>query len=76
MASAIATSVRSFINTPVPCEVLNAFGQWVAGYELLRFCDDGLLLIRSSRTGNVRKMPLESWRDPVEEFILGAATGS
>ena len=75
MASAIATTSCSTISSsPVPCEVLTASGSWVGGYELLRFCDDGMLTIRSTHTGAVRQLPLERWRDPVEEALLEAAT--
>lgn len=73
MASAIATDYHPTIHAPVPCEVLNASGRWVGGYELLSFCDDGLLTIRSTRTGAVRQLPPERWRDPVEEALLAAA---
>jgi len=74
MASAIATDCPAVSHSPVPCEVLSASGRWVGGYELLRFCDDGLLTIRSTHTGAVRQMPPERWRDPVEEALLEAAT--
>lgn len=74
MASAIATDCTTVSHSPVPCEVLSASGRWVGGYELLRFCDDGLLTIRSTRTGAVRQMPPERWRDPLEESLLEAAT--
>ena len=73
MASAIATDHVSISNTPVPCEVRNASGQWICGYELLRFCDNGLLSIRSTHTGDVRQLPLECWRDPAEEALLEAS---
>lgn len=74
MASAIATDIHTISHSPVPCEVLSPSGRWVGGYELLRFCDDGLLTIRSTHTGAVRQMPPERWRDPVEEALLEAAT--
>ena len=78
MATAIATGCTTACtvvsSAPVPCEVLSASGRWVGGYELLRFCDDGLLTIRSPRTGAVRQLPPERWRDPVEEALLEAAT--
>lgn len=54
--------------------MLSASGRWVGGYELLRFCDDGLLTIRSTRTGAIRQLPPERWRDPIEEALLKAAT--
>lgn len=60
-------------HAPVPCEVLNNAGHWVSGYELLCFRDDGLLTIRSTRTGAIRHLPADSWRDPVEEDLLEAA---
>jgi hypothetical protein len=59
---------------PVPCQVLNTSGTWIGGYELLRFCDDGLLTIRSTRTGAIRQLPPERWRDPIEQTLLEAAT--
>lgn len=75
MAAAIVTNACTPVSSsPVPCEVLSASGRWVGGYELLRFCDDGLLTIRSTRTGAVRQMPPERWRDPLEESLLEAAT--
>jgi hypothetical protein len=75
MASAIATTTCTAVSPPpVPCEVLSASGRWVGGYELLRFCDDGLLTIRSTRTGAVRQLPPERWRDPAEEALLQAAS--
>jgi hypothetical protein len=75
MASAIATTACSPVSSsPVPCEVLSASGRWVGGYELLRFSDDGTLTIRSTRTGVVRQLPPERWRDPAEEALLEAAT--
>ena len=70
MASAIATDHVSVSHPPVPCEVLSALGRWVGGYELLRFCDNGLLSIRSTHTGDVRQLPLECWRDPAEDALL------
>ena len=73
MASAIATDHVSISYPPVPCEVRNASGQWICGYELLRFCDNGLLSIRSTHTGDVRQLPLECWRDPAEEALLEAS---
>lgn len=73
MAPAIATTLSTAVSSsPVPCEVLSASGRWVGGYELLRFCDDGLLTIRSTRTGVVRQLPPERWRDPAEEALLEA----
>jgi hypothetical protein len=75
MAFAIATGCTAVSPAPVPCEVLSASGRWVDGYELLRFCDDGLLTIRSTRTGAVRQLPPERWRDPIEQALLEAATG-
>ena len=74
MASGIATTSTAISNSPVPCEVLSASGRWVSGYELLRFCDDGLVTIRSTRTGAVRQLPPERWRDPIEQALLEAAT--
>ncbi|MBM5825896.1 MAG: hypothetical protein FJ054_11185 [Cyanobacteria bacterium M_surface_10_m2_119] len=75
MAPAIATTACAPVSSsPVPCEVLSASGRWVGGYELLRFCDDGLLTIRSTRTGAIRQLPPERWRDPIEEALLKAAT--
>ena len=73
MASAIATDQVSISDPPVPCEVRNASGQWICGYELLRFCDNGLLSIRSTHTGDVRQLPAKRWRDPTEEAILQAS---
>jgi hypothetical protein len=74
MAAAIATTCTTASHSPVPCEVLSPSGRWVGGYELLRFCDNGLLSIRSTRTGAVRQLPPERWRDPVEEALLEPAT--
>ena len=74
MASASASDIQTISQTPVPCEVLTASGRWVGGYELLRFCDDGLLTIRGTRTGVVRQLPPERWRDTVEEALLEAAS--
>ena len=73
MASAIATTCAAVSSAPVPCEVLSTSGQWICGYELLRFCDNGLLSIRSTHTGDVRQLPLECWRDPAEEALLEAS---
>jgi len=74
MASAIANDCTAVSHLPVPCEVLSASGRWVSGYELLRFCNDGLLTIRSIRTGAVQQLPPERWRDPIEETLLEAAS--
>ena len=73
MASAIATDHVSFSHPPVPYEVRNASGQWICGYELLRFCDNGLHSIRSTHTGDVRQLPPERWRDPAERAVLEAS---
>jgi len=75
MASAIATDHASVSHPPVPCEVRNASGQWICGYELLRFCDNGLLSIRSTHTGDFRQLPAERWRDPAEEALPQASPG-
>ena len=74
MACAIATDCQPVSHSAVPCQVLNASGRWVDGYELLRFCDDGLLTIRSIRTGAIRQLPPKRWRDPAEEALLTAAS--
>jgi hypothetical protein len=78
MATAIATgctaACTAVSSAPVPCEVLSSSGRWVDGYELLHFCDDGQLTIRSTRTGAVRQLPPERWRDPIEQALLEAAT--
>ena len=73
MASAIATDHVSISYPPVPCEVRNASGQWICGYELLHFCDNGMLSIRSTHTGDVRQLTPERWRDPAEEALLEAS---
>jgi hypothetical protein len=74
VASAITTTCTTVSHSPVPCEVLSPSGRWVGGYELLRFCNDGLLTIRSLHTGALQQLPPERWRDPVEEALLEAAT--
>lgn len=56
----------------IQCEVLNNAGCWIAGYQLLRFGDDGLLTIRSIRTGATRQLPPQRWRDPLEVAALAA----
>jgi len=75
MAPAIATDHINISHSAVPCEVLNASGHWISGYELLHFCDNGLLTIRSTHTGDVEQLPPERWRDPVEEAVLNAISG-
>jgi hypothetical protein len=44
---------------------LGATGRWFPGFEVLGFGADGLTSIRSSRTGAVRRLPPNLWRDPV-----------
>ncbi len=73
MTDTVNGATRNHHSAPVPCEVLNAAGQWISGYELLGFRDDGLLTIRSTRTGAVRQQPPERWRDPIEVALLEAA---
>ena len=73
MASAIATDHVSISYPPVPCEVLNASGQWICGYELLRFCENGHLSFRSTHKGDVKQLPAERWRVPAEEGLLQAS---
>ena len=69
------TDARSNTIAPIPCEVLNASGHWVGGYELMGFHDNGLLIIRSTHTNTVRELPVDHWRDPVEEALLAKASG-
>ena len=73
MATTIATGCTAVSPAPVPCEVLSAVGQRINDYELLGFRDDGLLTIRSTRTGTVRQLPPERWLDPIEVALLEAA---
>ena len=54
----------------VAVEVLNASGQWMGGFALLQFHADGLVTIRSTRTGVLRRLPLGQWRDPIENAVL------
>ncbi|MEB3354047.1 MAG: hypothetical protein VKM34_07405 [Cyanobacteriota bacterium] len=56
----------------VAVEVLNATGHWVGGFDLLQFHQDGLVTIRSQRTGGVRRLPQGRWRDPNEDVVLMA----
>ncbi len=56
----------------VAVEVLNATGHWVGGFDLLQFHQDGLVTIRSQRTGAVRRLPQGQWRDPIEDTVLMA----
>lgn len=46
-------------------EVLGSTGRWFSGFGLLGFGPDGLASIRSSRTGAVRRLPANQWRNPV-----------
>lgn len=55
-------------------EVLSSTGRWIGGFELLSFDPDGLASIRSSRTGAVRRLSLNQWRDPLELAALALAT--
>lgn len=55
-------------------EVLGSTGRWFPGSELLSFDPDGLASIRSSRTGTVRRLTLNEWRDPLELAALALAT--
>lgn len=75
MATAIAIGCTAVSPAPVPCEVLSASGRWVGGYELLSIRDDGLLTIRSTRTGAIRHLPVDRWQDPMEEALLEVAAG-
>lgn len=70
MAPNPSTDTRSNTIAPIPCEVLNASGHWVGGYELMGFLDNGRLIIRSTHTHAVRELPIHRWRDPVEEAAL------
>lgn len=56
----------------VAVEVRNAAGHWVGGFDLLQFHQDGLVTIRSQRTGAVRQLPQGQWRDPIEDAVLMA----
>lgn len=58
---------------PVPIEVRDSRGRWHGGFWLLRFLPDGTVAVRSHRTGQIRHLPLDQWRDPIEEVILRAA---
>lgn len=55
---------------PVPIEVRDGRGRWHAGFLLLAFNADGTVTVRSRKTGAVRHLPLDQWRDPVEEALL------
>lgn len=55
---------------PVPIEVRDGKGRWHAGFLLLVFRSDGLLTVRSRKTGAVRHLPPDQLRDPVEEALL------
>lgn len=58
---------------PTPAvEVLSSTGQWIPGYELIRFEVDGQVLIRSRRTGVSRHLSLDQWRDPCEIAALAS----
>ena len=59
-------------NDAVAVEVLSASGRWVSGYELLQFRDDGLVTVRSTRTGATRSLVKWAWRDPIELALLAA----
>lgn len=66
---------RCQINNPdaigaVSVEVRNATGQWVGGFDLLQFHQDGLVTIQSRRTGARRCLPQGQWRDPIEDTVL------
>lgn len=58
------------LQRPVPIEVRNSRGQWIAGFLLLEFRADGLVLVRSERSGSEQLLTQGDWRDPVEEAIL------
>lgn len=61
---------------PAPAvQVRNGQGRWVAGFDLLAFNPDGTATIRSRRTGEVRTLPPDDWRDPAELEALAALTG-
>lgn len=49
---------------PVPVEVLNTAGRWIAGFELLHFDAEGTATIRSVRSGATRSLSPGHWRDP------------
>jgi hypothetical protein len=55
---------------PVPIEVRDTHGRWHPGFLLLRFRPDGLVTVRSRKTGAVKHLRLDQWRDPIEEAIL------
>jgi hypothetical protein len=52
-------------SAPVPVEIQTRSGGWVAGFSLLRFNDDGTVKVRSDRTGVIRDLPQNAWRDHV-----------
>ena len=45
-----------------------------SGYGRLRFRNDGLLTIRSTRTGATLHLLADHWLDPEEEALLATAT--
>ena len=59
-------------NEAIAVEVLSVSGSWVSGYELLQFRDDGLVTVRSIRTGATRSLAQQQWRDPMEKSLLEA----
>lgn len=61
---------HTYDNGEVAVEVLNASGQWVGGFAVLQFRADGLVTIRSTRTGALRRLYQGQWRDPIENAVL------
>lgn len=56
----------------IAVEVAGRGGSWVAGFELLATNSDGTATIRSSRTGAVRRLWPDQWRDPLEATVMAA----
>jgi hypothetical protein len=55
-------------------EVVGPSGAWVPGFLLLATLPDGTALIRSNRTGRVRALTPDHWRDPLEAQALATLT--
>ena len=51
-------------------QALGPSGAWVPGFLLLATLPDGTALIRSSRTGQIRALTPDRWRDPLEAEAL------
>jgi hypothetical protein len=56
-------------------QVLGPSGAWVPGFLLLATLPDGTALIRSSRTGQIRALTPDRWRDPLEAQDLATLAG-